>query len=116
YRWNYVQDKKYPMNETRHLIQSRLDKVTDMPAQFLSLQKELELWHVIYSVNDKVEYEKALKSYAIKNKLDPESFVEAFRKFPPFKSDYGNFSEKAIKKLLPLMRLGDQWSYGNISS
>src|SRR5690606_10517344 len=37
-----------------------------------------------------------------------------FRKFPPFKSDYGSFSEKAIKKLLPLMRFGKFWNWENI--
>lgn len=116
YHWNYVQDKKYPMNETRYLIQSRLDKVDNIPLGFLSFEKEMALWHIIYSVNDKIEYEKALKSFAIKNELDHESFVDAFKKFPPFKSDYGSFSEKAIKKLLPLMRFGNHWSFENISN
>src|SRR5690606_3130818 len=49
-----------------------------------------------------------------KHDLDQESFVEAFRKFPPFRPDYGNFSEKAIKKLLPLMRFGKNWNYDDI--
>jgi len=116
YRWNYVQDKKYPMNETRSLIQSRLERVDNVPSDFLSFDKELALWHIIYSVNDKIEYEKALKSFALKNSLDEMTFVEAFKKFPPFKSEYGSYSEKAIKKLLPLMRFGKKWSYKAISS
>ncbi|RLZ06691.1 type II CRISPR RNA-guided endonuclease Cas9 [Faecalibacter macacae] len=114
YRWNYVQDKKYPMNETRYLIQSKLYKVADIPIDFLTTESEFSLWHIIYSVNDKIEYEKALKSFANKHNLDVESFVESFKKFPPFKSDYGNFSEKAIKKLLPLMRFGKNWNYETI--
>lgn len=116
YRWNYVQDKKYPMNETRAMILSRLEKVIGVSADFLTYENELALWHIIYSVNDKIEYEKALKSFAIKKSLDVESFVDAFRKFPPFKADYGAFSEKAIKKLLPLMRFGNYWTFAKIDT
>src|SRR5690606_28627688 len=52
-----------------------------------------------------------LKSYAAKHSLDVSTFLEAFKKFPPFKSEYGSFSEKAIKKLLPLIRMGKYWSW-----
>ncbi|MBC7747317.1 MAG: type II CRISPR RNA-guided endonuclease Cas9, partial [Methylotenera sp.] len=109
YRWNYVEDKKYPCNETKTMISSRLDKVENISYDFLTRAIEQKIWHIIYSVNDKIEYEKALKSFANKNNLDENSFFEAFKKFPPFKSEYGSFSEKAIKKLLPLMRLGKYW-------
>src|SRR5690606_8494707 len=37
-------------------------------------------------------------------------------KFPPFPSEYGSFSEKAIKKLLPLIRLGKYWSWDSIDN
>jgi len=114
YRWNYVEDKTYPCNETRYLIQSRLDKTENVPADFLNFENEMALWHIIYSVNDKTEYEKALRKFAEKHNLNVESFFENFRKFPPFKSDYGSFSEKAIKKLLPLMRFGKSWNWENI--
>lgn len=114
YRWNYVEDKKYPCNETRIMIQSRLDKVENISDDFLTREIEQKLWHIIYSVNDKTEYEKALKTFAGKYNLDENSFLELFKKFPPFKSEYGSFSEKAIKKLLPLMRLGKYWNYENI--
>lgn len=113
YRWNYVEDKKYPCNETKTMISSRLDKVENID-DFLTRAIEQEIWHIIYSVNDKIEYEKALKSFANKNNLDEVSFLEAFKKFPPFKSEYGSFSEKAIKKLLPLMRLGKYWDEDEI--
>ncbi len=116
YRWNYVQDKKYPMNETRYLIQSKLDKVENVPTDFLSYEVEMALWHIIYSVNDKIEYEKAIKKFAIKHNLDVTSFVDSFKKFSPFKSEYGSFSEKAIKKLLPLMRFGKAWRSDIISN
>lgn len=114
YRWNYVEDKKYPCNETKVMISTRIEKVENCPANFLTREIEQKLWHIIYSVNDKIEYEKALKSFARKNHINESSFFEAFKKFPPFKSEYGSFSEKAIKKLLPLMRLGKHWSWENI--
>ncbi|MGJ1268280.1 type II CRISPR RNA-guided endonuclease Cas9 [Sphingobacterium spiritivorum] len=115
HRWNYVEDKKYPCNETKTMISSRLDKVENISDDFLTREMEQKIWHIIYSVNDKVEYEKALKSFAGKNNLEENSFFEAFKKFPPFKSEYGAFSEKAVKKLLPLMRMGKFWNYNNIS-
>ena len=114
HRWNYVEDKKYPCNETKAMISSRLEKVENISDDFFTREIEQKIWHIIYSVNDKIEYEKALKSFANKNNLDEVSFFEAFKKFPPFKSEYGAFSEKAIKKLLPLMRLGKYWSYAEI--
>lgn len=114
YRWNYVEDKKYPCNETRALINSRLEKAQNIKHGFLSREIEQALWHIIYSVTDKEDYEKALKSFAGKHQLDETSFVESFKKFPPFKSEYGSFSEKAIKKLLPLLRKGKYWNWNAI--
>ncbi len=120
YRWNYVFDelknesKNYPMNETCYEIRRRLNKVENIPENFLTYDVEYRLWHLIYSVTDKLEYEKALVSFAKRYSLPIDSFVENFRKFPPFKSEYGSFSEKAIKKLLPLMRLGSYWSWTDI--
>lgn len=114
YRWNYVEEKKYPGNETHMLISHRLEKVDNIPEGFLTREIEQKLWHIIFSVNDKTEYEKALNSFAGKHGLDDVTFVEAFRKFPPFKSEYGSYSEKAIKKLLPLMRLGKYWNWDNV--
>lgn len=108
YRWNYVEDKPYPCNETRASILNRLEK-SDATTEFLTREKELELWHILYSVSDKLEIQKALIKFAERNQLN-ESFVDAFIKFPPFKKDYGSYSAKAIKKLLPLMRIGKYWS------
>lgn len=114
HRWNFVEDKKYPCNETKTMIYERLKKIENISNDFLTREIEQKIWHIIYSVNDKIEYEKALKSFARKNHLDENSFFEAFKKFPPFKNEYGSFSEKAIKKLLPLMRLGKYWNYADI--
>ena len=107
YRWNYVEDKDYPCNETRATMLGGLTKCS-IDADFLTREKEMSLWHILYSVEDKTEIGKALKKYAEKNNL-PESFAEVFAKVKPFKKDYGSYSEKAIKKLLPLMRMGKYW-------
>lgn len=126
YRWNYVFDnsqkeddkksKKYPCNETVYEIKRRLEQVENVPAGFLTPEVAQTLWHIIYSVTDKVEFEKALKSFANRHKLDEISFVERFKKFPPFKNEYGAFSERALKKLLPLMRTGKYWSWEAIDA
>ncbi|TNE80047.1 MAG: type II CRISPR RNA-guided endonuclease Cas9 [Bacteroidetes bacterium] len=120
YRWNYVYDslsdtsKKYPCNETGHEISRRLQKVKNLPSNFATPNIEYHLWHIIYSVSDKTQFEKALKSFSHKYNLDENSFVENFRNFKPFENDYGSYSEKAIRKLLPLMRLGKYWNWSNI--
>ena len=107
YRWNYVQDKKYPCNETRGEILAKLKKEA-LDTDFLTGEAEHALWHILYSVNDRTELRKALGKYATRYQLD-EKFVDVMVKFPPFASDYGSYSAKAIKKLLPLMRKGHHW-------
>ncbi|MCV9386366.1 type II CRISPR RNA-guided endonuclease Cas9 [Reichenbachiella ulvae] len=114
YRWNYVEDKKYPANETRHMLLTRLKKVTEDPEAFLTVDRELTLWHMIYSVTDKIQFIKALKTFAVKNGLNDELMETAFGKTPPFDGDYAAYSLKAIKKLLPLMRRGSYWSIEDI--
>ena len=114
HRWNYVEDKEYPCNETRAQFLNRLSKVSNVPENFLDKETEIQLWHLLYSVEDKLEIEKALKSFAVKNHLG-DDFVEVFKKFPPFKKEYGAYSEKAIKKFLPLMRMGKYWQLDNIN-
>jgi len=120
YRWNYVYDaadnssKKYPMNETGYDLQRYLQKVEGLPVNFLTFDITYQLWHLLYSVKDKVEFEKALKKFAQKYQLDEASFVDSFKNFKPYPNEYGSFSEKAIKKMLPLMRFGKHWNFKNI--
>ncbi len=83
YRWNYVEDKEYPCNETRAEILKGLDKC-GVAADYLTKEREMHLWHILYSVEDKNEISKALKKYAEKNNL-PESFADVFAKIKPFK-------------------------------
>ena len=114
YRWNYVEDKEYPCNETRASILSGLTKCS-LDAGFLTKEMETHLWHILYSVEDKIEISKALKSFAEKHGLT-DYFVEVFSKTKPFQKDYGSYSEKAIKKLLPLMRMGKYWNESSIDA
>lgn len=112
--WGYIEDKKYPCNETFTQIKIRINKTNRISADFLNKDIALKLWHLIYSVTDKNEYEKALQTFAKKYKLDNDSFLDNFKKFPPYKSEYGSYSIKAINKLLPIMRLGKYWDWENI--
>lgn len=113
YRWNYS-DKSYPCNETHSQITAYLKKA-GVPEKLISKEVEERLWHILYSVEDKAELEKALKTFAQKYVPDGGSaFADVFKKFPPFKKDYGSYSAKAIKKLLPLMRCGKYWNEASI--
>lgn len=111
YRWNYVQDKKYPCNETRIKFVSRLKKVEGIDIDnFLTAEVENHLWHIVYSVKDKIEFEQAVKTFADRYSIDVDSFVENFKKLPPFKNDYSSYSYRALSKIVPLMRMGEYWT------
>ena len=114
YCWNYPSDKKYQGDETRAKILKRL-KNANISADFLTKGNEYALWHVLYSVDDNIEIQKALKKFAEKHGLEIEPFVESLRKCT-FEKDYGSYSEKAIKKLLPLMRCGKYWNADDIDA
>lgn len=124
YRWNYVEDKKYPFAETHSQFVNRLNKVEGIenPNDFLlvktlvgneetgkQISREEQLWQIIYSVSDLKEYKSALIKFATKHNIDKNGFVDNFIKFPPFDSDYGSYSKKALEKLHPLMRMGKYW-------
>ena len=113
YRWNYAEDKIYPCNETRTTLLLRLEKA-DILKSSLTREREDALWHLLYSISDKGELVKALRSFAAKQGWAEDSFVDTFRNIPPFEKDYGAYSSKAIKKLLPLMRMGKYWKWENI--
>ncbi len=108
HRWNYVEDKIYPCNKTRADILHRLSKIQNLTSDFLTKDVEEELWHILYSVTDKKEIVKAIATFAKRYNLGIE-FIEQFKSFPPFQKEYGAYSSKAIKKLLPLMRVGIYW-------
>jgi len=112
-RWNYVEDKKYPMGETRSLILKGLQKAGVSAELIAEPSEEYRLWHLLYSIDDFDELQGALRKYAEAKQLPVEEFVKVFAKLKPFDKDYGSYSEKAIKKLLPYLRTGvalhDAW-------
>lgn len=122
FRWNYVYDsetgesKTYPGNVTRSDFLKRFGRVDGFDQSKFTKQFEESLWHLIYSVTDKIEFEKALRKFARKNGIEVNSFVENFKKFPPYPSDYASYSLKAIKRLLTLMRFGEGWQENSIDS
>ena len=114
-RWNYVEDKTYPCNETHGKIISIL-KRANIKTDFLEdKQAEEHLWHILYSIEDKEELHKALARFAAENCLD-SNFANVMGEMEPFKKEYGAYSAKAIKKLLPLMRMGRYWDYNLIDA
>ena len=114
YRWNYVSDKMYPCNTTRNIILTGLKKA-EIEEEFLDKEKEMILWHILYSISDPTELSKALNKFAIRYNLN-NNFVEAFRHTKPFDREYGSYSAKAIKKLLPLIRMGKYWKFDEIDN
>lgn len=106
-RWNYVADKTYPCNETRATILKYLKKANISSSLIDDFTTLYNLWHILYSVDIKDESAKALRTFAQKHQL-PSTFSESFMSFPPIKKEYGAYSEKAIRKLLPLLEDGVQ--------
>lgn len=117
YRWNYVQDRKYPAGETRAILLNGLDKA-GIDKVFLTPEIELHLWHIMYSIDDQGQYEKALNTFARKQGWEEKqaiAFAQAFKRLTIYKDkDYGAYSAKAIRRLLPLMRRGRYWDADNI--
>jgi CRISPR-associated endonuclease Csn1 len=114
FRWNFVEDKIYPCNETRNQFLNAIAKI-EVDKSFFDIKKTQDLWHILYSVTDKIEITKAIATFAKRHNLSDE-FIANFSKLKPYKSDYGSYSEKAIKKLLTLMRFGSDWNENNIDS
>lgn len=120
-RWNYVEDKKYPCNKTRHEICAKLSKEESGKLTDDLLAK---IWHLLYSVKTKEEidavfsdskigtegiYDELLKHFS-------KESIERIKSIRMEEEDYGSYSEKAIKKLLSLMRLGKYWAPDSIDS
>lgn len=112
YTWNYVEDREYPCNETKYFLATALKE--DKGVRILDNRDvEYRLWHLLYSVEDPMELEGALKKFGNQFGLT-QTNIEALLKIKPFKKEYGAYSEKAIKRLLPLMRLGKYWKLDEI--
>ncbi|MEQ6119868.1 type II CRISPR RNA-guided endonuclease Cas9 [Reichenbachiella sp. MALMAid0571] len=118
YVWNFPEDEELKGNETRVSFATRFNRCgfTEY-ADFLTQEKEIELWHYLYSVNYKERKEndsKSIKTFF--NRFLNESVVsdeikgkviEGFTNYPKFASRYCAYSEKALKRLLPFLRMGE---------
>ncbi len=138
YKWNFEEDHIEPCNETRYNFVLRLKRIKGFDwERFLDARakthetngkslnsaviidgctNEYLLWHFFYSVKKKNEriiglpnlVEKLLKNADI-DLLYKDKVVEMLGSISTFNNEYGSYSEKAIKKLLPFLRLGKYW-------
>ena len=115
FRWNYVEDKKYPCNKTRTVILSKLKKEETFR---LTQEALMDIWHLLYSVKTKEEIDSVFRMDKIGRGGIYDRLLESFsdESIQRLKSvkfdedDYGSYSEKALKKILPLMRVGRFWN------
>ncbi len=139
YKWNYEEDHVEPCNETRYEFVLHLKRIKGFdwkkfldgkakvheadgrknnPGTFIDgCKNEYLLWHFFYSVKKKEErksglpklVEKLLNNAGMEPKWK-DKVVETLNTISTYKNEYGAYSEKAIKKLLPFMRLGKYWN------
>lgn len=124
YKWNYVEDKSYPGNKTRAIILSKLNS-EEKKERKLTRQLEQDIWHMLYSITNQKEIDslfskdKTHQKDGIYDKLHnvfSNETIDKIKNINLKEKSYSAFSEKAIKKLLPLMRMGDYWKKENIDS
>jgi len=117
YKWNFASEKE-PCNPTRYNFILRTKQIKGFDyREFLIPENEYSLWHFFYSVKKKDEFNKGLKN-VISRLLDKSNLsqdylnelIKSFSSFGGYTTDYGTYSEKAIKKLLPFLRLGKFWN------
>jgi CRISPR-associated endonuclease Csn1 len=117
--WNFPEDEEFKGNETRVSFAIRFKRCGFADyAEFLTQQKELDLWHYLYSVNYKdrtADNNKSVTTFFYRflngsnvSEEVKEKIIRDFANYPKFASKYCAYSEKALKKILPLIRLGDK--------
>jgi len=115
--WNFPEEEELKGNETRVSIVLRFKRCGFAEyADFLTQEKEISLWHYLYSVSYKERIADDFKSVKtfFTNFLDgidisddvKGNLVKDFANYPRFASKYCAYSEKALKKLLPFIRMG----------
>lgn len=111
FRWNYpINDDKFTLkgNETKHHFRKVFKKHNFNGDHLLNEAEKLHfLWHLVYSLENPVELNNALKRHF---EL-PHKVAIHLSLANPFKSNYGAFSTRAVKKLISVMRIGKHWSY-----
>ncbi|MDW9381409.1 type II CRISPR RNA-guided endonuclease Cas9 [Chryseobacterium sp. JV558] len=123
YKWNFTSEKE-PCNPTRYNFILRTKRIKGFDYKtFLTPENEYSLWHFFYSVKKKDEFNKGLNNLIFrlldKTSLSKEfqsELVKYFSSFGGYANDYGTYSEKAIKKMLPFLRLGKYWNSDGIEN
>ena len=123
YKWNITSEKE-PCNSTRYNFILRTKRIKGFDYRtFLTSENEYSLWHFFYSVKKKDEFNKGLFNIIgrllEKSGLSKEfhaELVKNFSSFGGYTNDYGTYSEKAIKKMLPFLRLGKYWNGKDIET
>lgn len=117
HKWNFISEKE-PCNPTRYNFILRTKRIKGFDYRtFLTPENEYSLWHFFYSVKKKDEFTKGLNNIigrlleksGLSNEYHAE-LVKNFSSFGGYSNDYGTYSEKAIKKMLPFLRLGKYWN------
>lgn len=111
FSWNYVSDKKYPAAPVYALLSSALKEAGGEDTD----DEIVHIWHILYSVSDREQLQKALTRYAAERGLS-SVFAEKLGRQKPFAADYGAYSEKAIRRLLGVMRCGGRWHAEDIDA
>ena len=116
--WNYPTEEEFKGNETRKSFEIRFKRCgfKDFDG-FMTQKKEIELWHYLYSVSYKERTDedyKSIKSFFNKFLKDSqvtdeikEKLIKDFSGYPKFSSKYCAYSEKALKKILQFIRIGE---------
>jgi CRISPR-associated endonuclease Csn1 len=117
--WNFPEEEEINGNELRVSFATRFKRCGFANyTEFLTQEKELDLWHYLYSVNYKERtvnenksattfFNRFLEGSNVTDEVK-QKIIKDFVNYPKFSSKYCAFSEKALKKLLPLIRLNEQ--------
>jgi len=108
--YNLNPDKELPGNETKALIIKFFKKahLVELGESVIADSTKLfDIWHLLYSVDDRNNIRQTLLRWF---QISEES-ADILASIPAFKQAYASLSNKAINKLLPLMRIGKYWSW-----
>lgn len=129
--WNYPVEEEFKGNETRKSFEIRFKRCGfERFSEFMTQQKEIELWHYLYSVSS-VERKKISETtdtanpkfgktsicnfftkYFDNEDVSPEvidKLCRDFENYPKFASKYASYSVKALNKILPMMRVEENF-------
>lgn len=130
----FVTEKKLPGNETKYYFRRIFDKVNYLEegnALLNDTEKFKALWQISYSISlsDEEKSKQAIKNALLKTvnrrgkskkvSFDfPENVVNAIANAPELDANkkYASFSAKALKKIVPAMRVGKYWNGDSLHS